>query len=238
MLQRITHLSFKNLSGRTGVSALSFLPQTDCLYRSRLLAGNRRTFSSFGKGVDVLEDEDSGKCYVKKYNPHAFEINNVYVRSSVILFQNSFLQWKVRSVEEFKPEDLSIFSLLYPLLDIVIVGTGENMIMDREKMEAIRQYLKSHGIACEIMKTVDAAPTFNFLNSEGRHVAAALLTVEPVPLEEKNPTEETTEESTDNSQEKEKVDGTSSEELKQQQQQQQQQQPSEKNSKSDSEKRK
>jgi NADH dehydrogenase [ubiquinone] 1 alpha subcomplex assembly factor 3 len=172
--------------------------------------------------VDVLEDEDSGKCYVKKYNPHGFEINNVSVRSSVILFQNSFLQWKVRSVEELKPEDLSIFSLLYPLLDIVIVGTGENMIMDREKIEAIRQYLKSHGIACEIMKTVDAAPTFNFLNSEGRHVAAALLTVEPVPLEEKNPIEETTEVSTESSQEKEKVEP----------------QPNDKSLKNDSEKRK
>ena len=40
-------------------------------------------------------------------------------------------------------------------------------------------FFKQHGIIVEILTTVNAASTFNVLNSEGRNVAAALLTLKP-----------------------------------------------------------
>jgi NADH dehydrogenase [ubiquinone] 1 alpha subcomplex assembly factor 3 len=167
------------------ISSFITKPLRNNISKQNHLTLQKFQFSGIGKGVDVLEEEPGSlKCTIRRFGEKAFQVNNVFVSSSVLLFPNSFLQWKVRSLEEFKVDDLFVFTLLYPTPQILVFGTGDKMFHDRKKHDEIINYLKKFGIACEIMKTPDAAATFNLLNAEGRNVVAALLTLEPVTDED------------------------------------------------------
>jgi len=55
---------------------------------------------------------------------------------------------------------------------LVLIGTGPTM--ERPPLELI-EYFRKKSIGFEILKSRDAAGTFNFLNQEGRRVMAFLL---------------------------------------------------------------
>lgn len=57
-------------------------------------------------------------------------------------------------------------------IDVLIIGTGINVIMLRPDLRAM---LKEHGIGAEAMATNAAVRTYNILLAEGRPVAAALI---------------------------------------------------------------
>ena len=145
-------------------------------------ATSRRTFSTgLRKGLDDIlatnGAEQNPKPYIISYGDHAFQVNNVLVRQSVILLPNSFLLWNARSFEDITIKSLALFPLLYPTLEVLFIGCGENF--PTQLPAEITTYFRKRGIVVEATSTMNAASTFNLLSAEGRNVAAALLTLQP-----------------------------------------------------------
>jgi NADH dehydrogenase [ubiquinone] 1 alpha subcomplex assembly factor 3 len=155
------------------ISHLRFFPKS-LKYSSRL----HRTLSSnsLGKFNDVIEVEDL-KSVVKGFGDRTFQINNVVIRQPVLVFPSSYLSWNVDRLEDITIEKLRVFSLLFPTLDLLLIGCGETVPPNFSP--SIRKYFRDQGIMLEITTTAHAASTFNILNGEGRNVAAALLTIKP-----------------------------------------------------------
>lgn len=71
-------------------------------------------------------------------------------------------------------DDVAPLLNLAPEIDVLFVGTGENIMHIPSEL---RSALENAGIGVEIMNTPSACRTYNILLSEGRRVAAALITV-------------------------------------------------------------
>jgi uncharacterized protein len=172
----------------SSLSRVSFLFYSPCsLYqRPYIKSVLKRSFSqSLGKGFDVLDDPSSMKTMITAYGDHEFMVNNVFVKSSVLLFPNSFLQWKISDISELSIDSLRIFTILYPSLQLLLIGTGKSMIFPHEpKAQGIVDFFRKQGVKVEFLSSNVAATTFNFLNQEDRNVAAALLPLLPQDVEE------------------------------------------------------
>uniref|UniRef100_A0A9J8C9M9 NADH dehydrogenase [ubiquinone] 1 alpha subcomplex assembly factor 3 n=1 Tax=Cyprinus carpio carpio TaxID=630221 RepID=A0A9J8C9M9_CYPCA len=69
-------------------------------------------------------------------------------------------------------ESLSLFYLLEPRIEILVLGTGART----ERLDPnVLDFLKKKGIAVEVQDTPNACATFNFLSSERRLAAAGLI---------------------------------------------------------------
>uniref|UniRef100_A0A023G5R3 NADH dehydrogenase [ubiquinone] 1 alpha subcomplex assembly factor 3 n=2 Tax=Amblyomma TaxID=6942 RepID=A0A023G5R3_AMBTT len=123
--------------------------------------------------VTVLNQERGDMLLVNSYSPAGFRMNNgLFIVGPVALFPRSVLQWRVRSASDISAESLSLFTLLEPKLDVLVLGLGD--VNDCLDMEVIR-YLREKKITVEMHPTVTACTTFNFLNVEDRNVAAAMI---------------------------------------------------------------
>ncbi|GJQ66304.1 putative DNA binding protein [Trypoxylus dichotomus] len=72
------------------------------------------------------------------------------------IFPRSVLSWNVE-----KPDD-------------IIIGVGDKL-QDLSFHRKLYPFSRRHNISLEILSTDQACSTFNFLNAEGRYVAAALI---------------------------------------------------------------
>jgi uncharacterized protein len=107
------------------------------------------------------------------------------VKKPVLLLPRNFLIWNTVSFEEIDVKSLSLFTYLYPTLEILIVGCG-NTPKNRLPRE-VREFFQLRGIVVEQMDSVNAVQTFNVLISEGRNVGAAIIPPFPIPEEEFDP---------------------------------------------------
>ena len=145
---------------------------------SKLKLGVARRAASFknGTGIDVNFNliASGGKSLVNISHVRngGFTINGQVVKGSVAMFNGMFLRWNVNSLEEVTEESLSLFKLMNPPLDILVLGTGDSVQRLDPK---IVHFLKTAGILVEIQSTVKACATYNFLLEEGRITAALLL---------------------------------------------------------------
>lgn len=123
--------------------------------------------------VSVLNKDRDDVLLVDSYSTAGFRLNNgLYVIGPMALFPRSVLQWNVSSLENVSEEAFSLFTLLEPKIDVLVIGIGDR----HEKLDPrLINFLRSHGIGVEMHPTVTACTTFNFLNVEDRNVAAALI---------------------------------------------------------------
>ena len=128
--------------------------------------------------IDITESVDKQQMQVRGYGDTSFQLNEVQVNQSVLLFSKSFLVWNARTFEDITVESLAPFALLHPTLEVLFIGCGE--VQPRQLPREVVQFFRTKGIVLEASSTVNAAATFNILISEGRNVAAALLTNHPV----------------------------------------------------------
>lgn len=84
------------------------------------------------------------------------------------------MSWNIQSFEEINDKTLSLFCLLEPKIDVLVLGTGDQPITPAFS-KGIIGFMRRYGINVEVLPTEQACTTFNFLNGEGRMVAAALL---------------------------------------------------------------
>lgn len=90
------------------------------------------------------------------------------------IFPRSVLSWNVESHEDITEESLSLFTALEPKIDLLVVGIGDQQTTPAFTRKII-EFMKKYRINVEVLNTEQACATFNFLNAEGRVVAAALI---------------------------------------------------------------
>ena len=118
---------------------------------------------------------------ITAFGDKAFQVNDKFIRQSILLLPSSVYMWQVKDFDDITIESLSFFTLVYPTIEILFIGTGETTKrIDPE----ITEYFKSKGIVLEVCSTIHAASSFNVLNAEGRNVGAALLTLLPMTADE------------------------------------------------------
>ncbi|XP_049717766.1 NADH dehydrogenase [ubiquinone] 1 alpha subcomplex assembly factor 3 [Elephas maximus indicus] len=122
--------------------------------------------------ISLLQRESPHTMCIDSYSSRGFTVNGDRVLGPCALLPHSVVQWNVGSHQDITEESFSLFWMLEPRIEIVVVGTGDRMErLQPEVLQAIRQ----RGIAVEVQDTPNACATFNFLCHEGRVAGAALI---------------------------------------------------------------
>lgn len=123
--------------------------------------------------VAILNKLHKNILMIDTYSSLGFRLNNgIFAAGPVAIFPRTVLHWNVNTASDISPESLSLFALLEPKLDILVVGTGDV----RSPLSAeVMHFLRRKRISTEILQTVQACNIFNFLNVEGRCVAGAFI---------------------------------------------------------------
>ncbi|GJQ10095.1 hypothetical protein GpartN1_g1886.t1 [Galdieria partita] len=128
-----------------------------------------RKLSSF---KSLKGEANENRMKIDGYSGAYFIVNNVEVRSSILLLPHTGYLWRPQTFAEVTPHSFTLFRLLFPKLDVLIVGGGR---MAPHLSEENYRQVSSVCQAFELLKTEDACSLFNLMNEEGRHVGAALI---------------------------------------------------------------
>jgi uncharacterized protein len=105
------------------------------------------------------------------YGDSFVEINKArYAKNLIVMADKLILDWQATDFASLAEANFVQIVELKP--EVVLLGTGEKHQFLHPK---IYQSLAAQGIPLECMTTAAACRTYNFLMSEGRNVAAALL---------------------------------------------------------------
>ncbi|RXG71000.1 NADH dehydrogenase [ubiquinone] 1 alpha subcomplex assembly factor 3 [Armadillidium vulgare] len=110
------------------------------------------------------ENSNSKSKFSATDNHKGFRLNNNFsVIGSMIIFPRTVLSWRVKEAEEVNVESLSLFTILEPKLDVIIIGKG-----DKENMISLKtiQQMRSKGSSLEILPRTSLLHVHFF--SEGR----------------------------------------------------------------------
>ncbi|CAD6212116.1 unnamed protein product [Miscanthus lutarioriparius] len=106
------------------------------------------------------------------YDDTGFKINNVKYEGSLLIVENKIMTWAPKTFSEITAESLSIFKVVHPIPEILILGCGRHIQLVSPEL---RKFIRSTGMKLEAVDSRNAASTYNILNEEGRPVAAAVL---------------------------------------------------------------
>lgn len=84
------------------------------------------------------------------------------------------MSWNIENFEDIDEKTLSLFPVLEPKIDILVLGIGDQKPTAKFQKN-ILAFMKKYNINVEVCQTEPACTTYNFLASEGRMVAAALI---------------------------------------------------------------
>ena len=108
---------------------------------------------------------------ITAYSAEYIEINKVrHACNLIVMAEKLILDWQATDFASLAEAHFAQIIELKP--EVVLLGTGEKHQFLHPK---IYQNLTAQGIPLECMTTAAACRTYNFLMSEGRNVAAALL---------------------------------------------------------------
>lgn len=118
----------------------------------------------------ISEDASLSKYVIKAYSADTININNINYSHSLILTPEQLIaDWRPRSFEELKADDLHL--LIDLKVEFVLLGTGPRFqLLSTELQEQF-----ANSLTIETMSTPAACRSFTALSSEGRHIAAALI---------------------------------------------------------------
>ena len=125
--------------------------------------------------IDVTLDKPGEYHFVSAVDETGIRIGDTLYTSSIILTPEQVVDgWAPRSMQELVETHLQALFNLQP--EVALLGTGPTQgFLSRQLM--IRTI--ESGIGLEVMTTAAACRTFNILASDGRRVAAALMTMAP-----------------------------------------------------------
>eukprot|EP01089_Gocevia_fonbrunei_P021147 TRINITY_DN808_c0_g1_i4.p1 TRINITY_DN808_c0_g1~~TRINITY_DN808_c0_g1_i4.p1 ORF type:complete len:192 (-),score=24.84 TRINITY_DN808_c0_g1_i4:35-610(-) len=137
------------------------------------------TTSSLDPGLDVMEGiHDKDKLFVSGYARDGFIVNNVTLPAPFILLPSSLWLWNAPPPHKLETEHFALLELISPTIQLLLLGVGKTPFV---MPQHLADYFDSKGIAYELMSSVNAATTFNFLNQEDRKVALAIYPQHVVP---------------------------------------------------------
>ena len=115
-----------------------------------------------------------GQNLIRAYAPSRITINEeVYTTSLIVTPRQVVTAWPPGSFADLLAGHFEMIVPLRP--EVVILGTGARL---QFPAPSLTRSLVEAGIGIEVMDTGAACRTYNFLMSDGRRVAAALLMIE------------------------------------------------------------
>ncbi|XP_061584258.1 NADH dehydrogenase [ubiquinone] 1 alpha subcomplex assembly factor 3 [Cololabis saira] len=126
--------------------------------------------------VSIMKKEADVGIMIQSYSPAGFNVDGNRVFGPCVLLPPAILQWNVGTYKDITEDSVSLFHMLEPRIEILILGTGARLERINPSVLAL---LKRRGIAVEVQDTPNACATFNFLTSERRLVAAGLIPPSP-----------------------------------------------------------
>ncbi|OEL35317.1 hypothetical protein BAE44_0003662 [Dichanthelium oligosanthes] len=163
-----------------GQKALGALPRLVKSLRSEPVSGRarlrplpslRRTFSLYDQ-INLIDSFPEDQLRFQSYDDTGFNINNVKYEGSLLIVENKIMTWAPKTFSEITAESLSIFKVVHPIPEILILGCGRHI---QPVSPELRKFIRSIGMKLESVDSRNASSTYNILNEEGRPVAAAVL---------------------------------------------------------------
>ncbi len=115
------------------------------------------------------------RSLIQAYGNGGFKISEHRFQGSVIVLEKSVIEVPLASLDGLESAHLDALTDGGTGTDILLVGCG----VEAEKLnQDQRDHLRRAGIAVDLMNTGAACRTFNFLQAEGRRVAALLIAVD------------------------------------------------------------
>lgn len=90
-----------------------------------------------------------------------------------VLFPRHAVCWNVQSGRHINEASLSLFTVLEPKPDLLVIGLDDKY--DFSYIKNLQECVQKLGIAAEIVSVYNACTVFNFVNEEGRYVVALLI---------------------------------------------------------------
>ncbi|PON56727.1 hypothetical protein PanWU01x14_179450 [Parasponia andersonii] len=145
-------------------------PKPKAAYEQQL-PSLRRAFSLYDQ-INLIDNVPDDQLRFQRYTDTGFTVNGVDYEGSLLCVGNFLMSWAPKKYSEITPDSLSIFKIVRPIPEILILGCGRNIEpVDPE----LRRFIRSTGMKLEALDSRNAVSTYNILNEEGRIVAAALL---------------------------------------------------------------
>lgn len=143
---------------------------------AKLFASDSSGYDGDGKTiVSIVNEEERQRTLIDSYSRMGFRLNSgLFVMGPVAVFPQMILQWDVVNARDISPRSLSLFWLLEPKIDCLVIGVGDADYLPQMDLKT-RLFLKSKNINVEVLPTSEAVATFNFMNVDYRNVAAALI---------------------------------------------------------------
>jgi len=133
--------------------------------------------------VSILNDDCEGINMIDSYAQDGFRLSDdTKILGPCIIFPTAVLGWRIRGVEDINEDALSLFTLLDPRLDLLVIGHGGQAGVRDPVSPKVILRMKKLGLNIEVLTTEKAVSTYNFLVEEGRIVAAALIPPESVKI--------------------------------------------------------
>ena len=121
--------------------------------------------------MDITQDFADANYIITGYEPGNVFINNETHQQSLIISPDSLVSpWEVTDVSQLNETTLA--SIIEDRPEIVIIGTGETLILPEPKIIAL---FAQHQIGLEAMNTSAACRTYGILVAEGRKATAGII---------------------------------------------------------------
>lgn len=130
-----------------------------------------RAFSIYDQ-INLIDQVPDDQLRFQRYTETGFTVNGVEYEGSLLIVDKLLMSWSPKRFSDITPESLSVFRLLRPVPEILLLGCGRYI---EPVNPELRRFIHSTGMKFEAVDSRNAASTFNILNEEGRLVAAALL---------------------------------------------------------------
>ncbi|KAF5731580.1 NADH dehydrogenase [Tripterygium wilfordii] len=141
------------------------------IYKNHALPSLRRAFSLYDQ-INLIDNVPEDQLRFQQYHDDGFTVNGVRYEGSLLCLGNLLMSWSPKKFCEITPDSISIFQIMRPIPEILILGCGRNIQpVDPE----LRRFIRYTGMKLEVVDSRNAASTYNILNEEGRIVAAALI---------------------------------------------------------------
>lgn len=125
--------------------------------------------------MDITPQVPADRQVLDAYGDGGFRVSGRRIDGSALVFPDETLSWPVAAMAELAPQSFAPLVERADRIGIMLLGTGASIAF---LPTDLRQYLKDHGIAVDVMDTGAACRTYNVLMAEDRRVAAALIAVD------------------------------------------------------------
>jgi uncharacterized protein len=112
---------------------------------------------------------------IESYGKGGFRFAGMSHRGSLLCLPNGIFAWPVTSAEAIDENALALVFTQSAEIGLFLLGTGH---APWQMPDALRVRFHASGISLEVMRTGQAANTYNILLGEGRRVGAGLMAVD------------------------------------------------------------